>query len=96
MAEFTPPIKSQIFLPNKKLKYDTRTEIWMVTSDKVKKMLASIEEEKSLQQPTFNYWGIHSKIYKFDPDKPRSFSGEVEDNCFTWARRKLRILGKAM
>ena len=37
MAEFNPPIKSQIFLPTKKLKYDTRTEIWMVTSDRVKK-----------------------------------------------------------
>jgi len=91
MAEFNPPIKSQIFLPTKKLKYNTRTEIWMVTSDRVKKMLASIEEEKSLQQPTFNYWGIHSKIYKLNPRK-LDLSGKVGDNCFTWARKKLRIL----
>lgn len=91
MAEFNPPIKSQIFLPTKKLKYDTRTEIWMVTSDRVKKMLASIEEEKSLQQPTFNYWGIHSKLYKLNPRK-LDLSGKVGDNCFTWARKKLRIL----
>ena len=91
MAEFNPPIKSQIFLPTKKLKYDTRTEIWMVTSDRVKKMLASIEEEKSLQQPTFNYWGIYSKIYKLNPWK-LDLSGKVGDNCFTWARKKLRIL----
>lgn len=94
MAEFNPPIKSQIFLSNKKLKYDTRTEIWMVTSDKVKKMIESIEDESSLpeERQLFNYWGIRSKIYKFNPDDFWNFSGKVGDNCFTWAQRKLRIL----
>lgn len=94
MAEFNPPIKSQIFLPTKKLKYDTRTEIWMITSDKVKKMIESIEKESFLpeEQQPFNYWGIRSKIYRLNPKKPWSFSGKVGDNCFTWAQRKLKLL----
>ena len=68
----------------------------MVPIDKVKKMLLAIEEEKYLpkaQRRTFNRFGKDSKFYKFTWDKKWNiFSGEVGDNCFTWARKKLKIL----
>lgn len=42
----------------------------------------------------FNFYGKNSKFYKFKPldKKWRIFSGEVGDNCFTWARDKLKMI----
>lgn len=95
MGELNPPITTKLFLSSKELLYDTRTELWMRTSDKVKKMLEAIEEEKLLNPPTFNFWGIHSVFYRVRPRDNLPFfdlSGQIGNNCFTWARNKLEML----
>lgn len=92
MAEFSPPIKSQLFSSKKELLYETRTEIWMRTSSEVKKMLEDIEEQK-LCDLEYNSLGMKSKFYKFALSlRFFSPSRKYGDNCFTWARDKLKIL----
>ena len=95
LADYSPQIQSGLFSPDA-LEYETRTEIWMRSSDKVKKMLEAIKKEQyfpAYRRP-FNFYGKNSKFYQFKPlDKEwRIFSGKVGDNCFTWARDKLKMI----
>lgn len=96
LADYAPRIQSGLLSPDD-LKYETRSEIWMVPSNKVQKMLEAIEKEKYLpadQRRPFNIWGIGSKIYKYSPKwtNPFSCSGKSGDNCFTWARDQLKMI----
>ncbi|VHO03601.1 hypothetical protein [Candidatus Rhabdochlamydia sp. T3358] len=95
LADYSPQIQSGLFSPDA-LEYETRTEIWMRSSDKVKKMLEAIKKEQyfpAYRRP-FNFYGKNSKFYQFTPwgKKWRIFSGKVGDNCFTWARDKLKMI----
>lgn len=92
LAHFTPNIESGLISPNE-LKFETRTEVWMRSSDKVKAMLRSIEEEKSLPEQPFNLFGKESLSYKVPGISYTLFIGdEIKksgNNCFTWARDHL-------
>ena len=80
-ADF-PPIQSGLLSPDD-LEFETRSEIWMITSGKVKEMLLNIEREKSLpkgQRHEFNKWGENA------------FRGPKGHNCFTWAKSHLKTL----
>ncbi|QZA58219.1 hypothetical protein [Candidatus Rhabdochlamydia porcellionis] len=68
----------------------------MRSSDKVKKMLEAIKKEQyfpAYRHP-FSFYGKVSKFYKFTPwdKKWRIFSGKAGDNCFSWARDKLKMI----
>jgi heme/copper-type cytochrome/quinol oxidase subunit 2 len=86
LAHLLPPIESGIISPDDLL-FETRTEIWMRTSDKVKTMLENITFEKKLprdQRVNFNLAGKDAYAHKiFD---------ENGDNCFTWARGHLKTI----
>lgn len=84
MTEFNPPIKSKIFSEKEELLYETRTEIWMKTSNEVKKMLENIEEEKRLNSIKFKFLGASSLFY--------IFGSKPYHNCFTWAKKHLKTL----
>lgn len=94
LADYSPQIQSGLLSPDA-LEYETRTEIWMRSSDKVKKMLEAITKEQyfpSYRRP-FNFYGKTSKIYKLIWDKKWNiFSGKTGDNCFSWARDKLKMV----
>ncbi|MGL5264004.1 MAG: hypothetical protein ACRDAI_05460, partial [Candidatus Rhabdochlamydia sp.] len=95
LAEFDPPIKSQLVLPDQHLPFETRTETWIRPSNEVKKMLEDIEQEKRCPKKTrrvFNALGRRSNFYKFSPSK-WNLSGEIGDNCFDFAREKVKIIG---
>lgn len=95
MAEFDPPIKSQLVLPDQNLPFETRTETWIRPSNEVKKMLEDIEQEKRCPKKirrVFNALGKSSKFYKFNIHK-KDFSGEIGDNCFNFIREKVEIIG---
>ena len=47
LAHYQPKIESGLLSPCD-LEYETRTEIWMVTFEKIKMMLQNIENEKAL------------------------------------------------
>jgi len=93
LAHFTPRIESGLISPDK-LKFETRTEVWMRACDKVKSMLSSIEEEKCLPRQPFNLFGKESLSYKVPGISYTPFIGEkIEefgDSCFTWAREHLK------
>ncbi|MEK7339583.1 MAG: hypothetical protein AABZ92_02575, partial [Verrucomicrobiota bacterium] len=83
LADYSPQIQSGLLSPDA-LEYETRTEIWMRSSNKVKKMLEAIKKEQyfpAYRRP-FNFYGKNSKFYQFKPlDKEwRIFSGKVGDN----------------
>jgi hypothetical protein len=95
LADYSPQIQSGLLSPDD-LEYETRTEIWMRPSNKIKKMLEDIKKEQyfpTCRRP-FNFYGKASKFYTFTPwdKKWRIFSGETGDNCFTWARDKLNTI----
>lgn len=93
LADFSPKIEYGLLSPDD-LKYETRTETWMRSSDQVKKMLEAIEETKYRPKDKlhpFNFFGIHSKFYKFNLYK-FNFSGKIGDNCFTFLREKLKMI----
>lgn len=83
LAHYLPVIESGLFSPDN-FKYEKRTEVWMVTSDKVKVMLQNIEAEKTFpkgQRHDYNMLGEGSYI------------GKKGHNCFTWARYHLKTIG---
>jgi len=83
LAHFQPRIESGLLSPQD-LIYETRTEIWMLTCEKVKTMIRNIETEKTLphgQRFEYNKWG---EGYK---------KGRKAHNCFTWAQHHLQPLG---
>lgn len=65
----------------KKLKYDERTEIWVKPANLVQKMLADIAKERDAKNTKFSIFGSDS------------FFSDGADNCCTWARKKLKIIG---
>lgn len=91
MCELKPPINSKIFTKEEKLHFFSRSEIWMRLAFQTKKMIENIEQEKATFSYSFNYWGIRSMFYKFNPQK-FNLSGEKGDNCFTWSQKKLKLI----
>ena len=68
---------------SRKLKYEERTPMWKVSSQKAVRMLEDIAFEKDNDRaPLFSKVGCDS-----------IFSRSGEHSCFTWAREKLEILG---
>lgn len=67
-------------LSSKDLKFETRTEIWMRSSEKVKALLSAIEQQK----------GHPSSFSRLGRDSV--FSDKDADNCFTWIRENLKTL----
>ncbi len=62
------------------LNFSGRTQMWEVPERKVRKMLKAIKEDR-LNPPKLK-WNAGSVLSKKD-----------EENCFTWARKKLEICG---
>lgn len=91
MCELKPPINSKIFIKEEKLNFFSRSEIWMRSAFQTKKMIENIEQEKATFSYSFNYWGIRSMFYKFNPQK-FNLSGKKGDNCFTWSQKKLKLI----
>lgn len=91
MCELKPPINSKIFTKEEKLNFFSRSEIWMRSAFQTKKMIENIEQEKATFSYSFNYWGIRSMFYKFNPQK-FNLSGKKGDNCFTWSQKKLKLI----
>ena len=91
MCELKPPINSKIFTKEEKLNFFSRSEIWMRSACQTKKMIENIEQEKATFSYSFNYWGIRSMFYKFNPQK-FNLSGKKGDNCFTWSQKKLKLI----
>ncbi|VHO05314.1 hypothetical protein [Candidatus Rhabdochlamydia sp. T3358] len=97
LAHFLPRIESGLLSP-KDLEYQTRTEIWMITSDKVQEMLRRIEKEQSLPKEertrNFNIRGKYAIFPIWDPREEAVFNrGETGDNCYTWDADHLKLLG---
>lgn len=95
MAEFNPPIKSQLILPEEEMPFETRSETWIRTSDDIKKMIEDIEQEKCLPKENrriFNALGRGSKLYRINI-KTLSKVSKVGDNCFDFVREKVEIIG---
>lgn len=68
-------------IDSQKLKYDERTEIWVKPAGLVQKMLVDIAEERDAKNTRFSIFGSDS------------FFSDGADNCCTWARKKLKIIG---
>ncbi len=78
-AGYSPHIESGIF-SCENLRYKTRTDIWMRTSSKIKKMISAIENQKLQElQKIYVPFGILGR----DTIIPYKMG---RDNCFTWAR----------
>ncbi|MGL5264517.1 MAG: hypothetical protein ACRDAI_08145 [Candidatus Rhabdochlamydia sp.] len=97
LAHFLPRIESGLLSP-KDLEYETRTEIWMITSDKVQEMLRRIEKEQSLPKEertrNFNIRGKDAIFPIWDPRQTDWFHrGKTGDNCYTWDTDHLKSLG---
>ena len=97
LAHFLPRIESGLLSP-KDLEYQTRTEIWMRTSDKVQEMLRRIEKEQSLPKEErtrkYNMRGKDAIFPLWDPRENAWFNrGEAGDNCYTWDKDHLKALG---
>jgi hypothetical protein len=88
LAHYTPKIEFGLFSPDD-FKYEKRTEIWMISSKKVKQMLRNIEVEKT----PIN--GKHHHIYNmYGKDAyGHKLYGENGHNCFTWAGSHLKSIG---
>lgn len=84
-AQFTGRTIESYDINPSAFKYDERTEIWNVSSRKVKKMFEAINfEKKPENRPKFFITGKDSVFI---------FNKETEShNCFTWARDKLKML----
>lgn len=92
LSELNPPVQSGL-LPPGTLKFVTRTEMWMRSSSRVKKMIDAVEEDKKLPNgySSFNSTGKHSLLYKVPFFNECCSCDTPGDNCFTWARDKLQI-----
>jgi hypothetical protein len=91
-SEFNPPVRSH-FYTTKKFKHDVlsgieRTEIWMISSEKVVSMLKVILFEKNLQEEKLN----RGEKIPFSYQGNSSLLSDGNHNCVTWSREKLRML----
>ncbi len=82
LAHFLPQIESGIISPSA-LRYETRSEIWMISSKKVQEMLSHIEAEKTM---------VEGERFEFSK-LGCGYFGFRAHNCFTWAQYHLRHLG---
>lgn len=101
LAHFIPPVDAGLISQEDIVeKYETRTEIWMATREKVKEMLDNIFEEMDLppeKRPRFNMFGKESVVHKIPlmskfPVYGKALSKPGE-NCFTWAKNHLQTIG---
>lgn len=67
-------------MPGAFLRYTKRSQVWLVTAEKAKEMLENIAAE--IPNPP--------KFCRFGSDS--IFSGDGEESCFTWTRKKLKIV----
>jgi hypothetical protein len=84
LAHYQPRIESGLLSPND-FKYEKRTEIWMVSCEKVKKMLQSIELEKKPKDGKYHH--------PYNELGANAYIGENGHNCFTWATYHLKSIG---
>lgn len=89
-SHFSPRIESIKITPEE-LTYQERTQVWMVSSQKVHEMLQAIKEECLVDWDNRDQGGYLRN--KFSPFGKSSIFAAGGHNCFTWIVEKLKMLG---